>query len=181
MSQIEGLETYNRESNQMNQMFKSYCCKIFQQQGIGTQAIQQQCLGTQATGLIPKFQEYIQRVQQGNNNGFKKWETDTYATRARRNMEVSSEMQLNTHLEKINNMEDIICQQAQTIVQMQQNNIDLMRQLQGAINNKKGDEKMEIKEESSIEIEYNSGQNKNKSEIKSINGIKNMGSMQTNE
>ncbi|KAI0981691.1 hypothetical protein GJ496_011312 [Pomphorhynchus laevis] len=32
---------------------QSYCCKIFQQQGIETQAIQQQCLGTQATGLIP--------------------------------------------------------------------------------------------------------------------------------
>ncbi|KAI0982389.1 hypothetical protein GJ496_006354 [Pomphorhynchus laevis] len=72
-------------------------------------------------------------------------------------------------------MEDIIRQQAQTIARMQQNNEDLMKQLQGAINKKKGDEEIEIKEESSIEIEYNSGQNKNKNEIKSINGSKEYG------
>ncbi|KAI0980763.1 hypothetical protein GJ496_001445 [Pomphorhynchus laevis] len=70
---------------------------------------------------------------------------------------------------KTNNMEDIIRQQAQTIARMQQNNEVIMKQLQGAINNK-GDEKMEIEEESSIEMEYKSGQNKNKSEIKSIIG-----------
>ncbi|KAI0985170.1 hypothetical protein GJ496_008645 [Pomphorhynchus laevis] len=70
---------------------------------------------------------------------------------------------------------DIIRQQAHIIAQMQQNNEDLMLQLQGAINNKKGDEKMEIEEESSIEMEYKSGQNENKSKIKSINGSKEFG------
>ncbi|KAI0985885.1 hypothetical protein GJ496_007284 [Pomphorhynchus laevis] len=90
-------------------------------------------------------------------------------------MEVSSEIQLNTLIEKVNNMEDIIRQQAQTIVRMQQNNEDLMRQLQGAINNKKGDEEIKVEEESSIEIEYKSGQNTNKSVIKSINGSKEYG------
>ncbi|KAI0985250.1 hypothetical protein GJ496_002293 [Pomphorhynchus laevis] len=160
MSQIEGLEAYNRESNQMNQMPKSYCCKIFQQQGIGTQAIQQQCLGTQATGLIPRKEEigefcegakcHMVRMCKGIGNGY-------------------------IHLCKgIGEF----CEGAKchmTIARMQQNNEDLMRQLQGEIANKKGDEEMEIEDESSIEIEYKSGQNKNKSEIKSINWSKEYG------